>query len=156
MPLAGPQIPGPQLAFFAHKYGQIPVEELETCLAVAYGESHWYAGSYNFNERTGDKSYGIWQVNLLGTLHAARMRDFQLSKEEDLFDLATNARCMGEIYRESQSWGYVGWRPWGAYTNFSYDRHRGLAYLAVKTFTDRLAESGDRLHVDGADDCDRI
>ncbi len=157
MPLAGNQIPGIQLAFYAHKYGQIPLDQLEVCLAVAYGESHWYDKAYNPNAATGDNSYGIWQINLLGRLKEARMTQLGLSKPEDLFDLATNARCMGHLYREALSWGRAsGWSPWGAYTNFSYDRHRTLGWFAVRDYKMRLEESGDKLHVDGEDDCDKL
>jgi len=157
MPLKGTQIPGERLAFVAYKYGQIPVKELETCLAIGFGESNWYDKAYNFNDTTGDRSFGIWQVNLLGKLKAQRMKDFQLTKEEDLYDLVTQARCMGIIYREALSWGRPsGWTPWGAYTNGSYAQHRALAQRGVTLFKQRLAESGDRLHVGGENDCDRI
>lgn len=157
MPLAGKQISGVHLAFYAYKYGQIPLDQLETCLSVAYGESHWYDRAYNPNEATGDNSYGIWQINLLGRLKEARMKQFGLSKPEDLFDLATNARAMGIIYREALSWGRTsGWSPWGAYTNRSYQRHDALSYLAVRDFKARLAESGDKLHIGGAEDCDAL
>lgn len=157
MPLAGKQISGLHLAFYAHKYGQIPLDQLETCLAVAYGESHWFDKSYNPNEATGDNSYGIWQINLLGKLKAARLKQLNLSKSEDLFDLETNARAMGVLYREALSWGRTsGWSPWGAYTNRSYERHLGLAFIAVRDFKARLEESGDRLHIGEPFDCDSL
>lgn len=157
MPLAGTQASGVHLAFYAHKHGQIPLDELITCLAIARGESLWYDKAYNPNASTGDNSYGVWQVNLLGRLRAARLVQLGLSEPEDLFDLATNARCMGVLYREALSWGRdSGWSPWGAYTNGSYRRHLGPATEAVEAYKARLAESEDRLHIGGVDDCDSL
>lgn len=156
MPLAGTQVPGERLAYAAYKYGNVPLEDLEICLAIAWGESKWYDGAYNFNDASGDKSYGLWQINLIGKLHAPRMRDLKLTREEDLYDLATNARCMGVLRQERIDWGMDQWSAWGAYTNKSYMRHTGLAYMAVKKFKERLEESGDRLHLGEPYDCDSI
>lgn len=154
--LRGFQVPGHQLAFYAWKYGKVPVDKLQECLAIAWGESKWYSEAFNDNPDTQDKSYGVWQVNMLGRLHDARLREYGIQTAEDLYDLPTNARCMGIIRQQSIDWGWNEWQQWGAFTNGSYTRHMDLAWLHVKTFKERLAESGDRLHVGGEDDCDRI
>lgn len=155
--LRGRQVPGHELAFYAYKYGGIPVDKLQICLAIAWGESKWYQEAYNDNPGTGDKSYGIWQINMIEDLRESRMREYSLTREEELYDLKKNAECMAIIRQQSIDWGHRSeWQQWGAFTDGSYTRHMDLAWLHVKTFKERLAESGDRLHVDGEDDCDKI
>jgi hypothetical protein len=79
------------------------------------GESSGNPRAYNGSGN--DASYGLWQINMIGSLGPARRAQFGLSSNEDLFDPATNARVAVSIYNSS------GWGAWGAYTNGSYKRY---------------------------------
>ncbi len=157
MPIAGRLIPAHQIAYAAWKAG-LPEDQLVTAVAVAYGECEGYDRSYNPNPSTNDKSYGLWQINMLGNLMAVRLKQYKITRPEELFDIEVNARAMAMIYKESVAAGYNGWRPWGAYTNGRYKKagRWETAQAGVALLKRRIAESGDRLHLYGEDDCDRI
>jgi hypothetical protein len=150
-------IPTHQIAYAAHKAGMTGAD-LIVAVAVALGESDGDANGYYHNLTTDDKSYGLWQINMLGDLLPVRLRQFNIPNADVLFDIETNARAMKFVFDESVSWGYSGWRPWGAYTNGRY-RTGGRwekAVAGVGILKERLAESGDRLHLGGEADCDSI
>ncbi|MER6059473.1 transglycosylase SLT domain-containing protein [Streptomyces albidoflavus] len=65
-----------------------------------------------------DNSYGLWQINMLGALGPSRRAQFGLSRNEDLFDPAKNARAMAAISSNG-----TNWQPWSTYTNGAYKRH---------------------------------
>lgn len=81
---------------------------------IAKKESGWYASAHNGNSGTGDNSYGLWQINMLGSMGPSRRRQFGISKNEDLFHPATNAQAARKIYQGS------GYRAWSTYKNGSY------------------------------------
>jgi len=95
-------------------------DALKTAYAVAMGESGGNARAFNGNRTTGDKSYGLFQINMLGALGPSRLKQFGLSSEDDLYDPATNARV---AYHMSQ--GGKNWQPWSAYKNGSYKKYLG-------------------------------
>lgn len=106
-----------QLAAVLYKAG-FRGETLVTMVALAYPESGARPDAYNGNTKTGDQSYGLWQINMLGSMGPARRKQFGLQSNEDLFDPLTNAKAAYEIHR-SQGLG-----AWGAYR---HGRHK--AYL---------------------------
>lgn len=92
-----------------------PESSIATGVAIAMGESS--GNPRAFNGRGNDESYGLWQINMKGSLGPARRAQFGLSSNEDLFDPAINAKAAYTI-----SSGGSNWRAWGAYTNGSYKR----------------------------------
>ena len=64
---------------------------LKTAWAVARVESNGRPLALNDNIRTGDKSYGIFQINMLGKLGDDRKDKFELVSNKELFDPVTNA-----------------------------------------------------------------
>lgn len=62
--------------------------------------------SYNGNEATRDRSYGLLQINMRGRLEPDRLVRCKLESKEQLWDPATNLRC-GRILFEQ-----YGWEPW--------------------------------------------
>jgi len=62
--------------------------------------------AHNGNAGTGDNSYGLWQINMIGALGPARRAQFGLSSNEQLYDARTNARAALAIYRGQ------GWNAW--------------------------------------------
>lgn len=104
-------------------------DALRTAYAVAMAESGGRATAYNPDAATGDNSYGLFQINMLGDLGPARLRQFGLSRNEDLFDPLTNARVAFRM-----SGGGRDWSPWSAYKNGAYKK-----YLAGAPGTGKLA-----------------
>lgn len=92
---------------------------LVTAFAVAKAESGGNAGAHNPNSQTGDNSYGLFQINMLGSMGPARRRQFGLNSNEDLWDPLTNARI---AYQMSN--GGSSWRHWSVHPE---SRGRGAA-----------------------------
>lgn len=55
------------------------------------------------NAKPPDESYGLWQINMLGTLGTARLREYGLSSKEQLYDPAVNARAAYRLWAGSDS-----------------------------------------------------
>ena len=80
--------------------------------AVAMGESGGNPSNKNFKRP--DKSYGLWQINMIDDLGPARMKEFGLQREDQLFDPVTNAKAAFKIS------GGSNWNPWTVYTKGIY------------------------------------
>ena len=64
---------------------------LQMAYAIAMAESGGHSGSHNTNASTGDNSYGLFQINMLGSMGPERRQQYGLSSNDDLFDPLTNA-----------------------------------------------------------------
>jgi len=73
-------------------------DELATMVAIAMGESSGNPNAYNPDASTGDKSYGLWQINMLGDMGPERRKWFGISSNEDLLDPLVNARAAKKLY----------------------------------------------------------
>jgi tape measure domain-containing protein len=96
-----------------------PEKVIPIMVGIAGGESGFRANALNDNPKTGDLSYGLWQINMIGKLGLARRKQMGLSSNEDLFDPLTNAKAAKQIYDQQ------GLNAWGAYTNGSYKKSLG-------------------------------
>lgn len=85
--------------------------------AIAMAESGGGSGKLNNNPRTGDLSYGLWQVNMLGRMGPERRRQFGIDSNEALFDPAVNASAARKVF-ESQGFGAWSVFKSGAYRQF--------------------------------------
>jgi len=83
--------------------------------AIAAGESGGNARAHNANERTGDNSYGLWQVNMLGGMGPERRAKYGLNSNEDLYDPETNARVALAMARAAG-----GYRDWSVFKSGAY------------------------------------
>lgn len=90
-------------------------EAARIAYAVAKAESSGDANQLTDNPRTGDLSYGLFQINMLGSMGPDRRKAYKLRTNNDLFDPLTNAKI---AYRMSK--GGQDWSPWTAYKNGSY------------------------------------
>lgn len=88
--------------------------QADTMTQIAYKESGWNPSSLNDNSRTGDLSYGLWQINMIGNLGPERRKQFGISKNSDLYDPATNARAARKVFLSQ------GFAAWSVYKNNSY------------------------------------
>ncbi len=109
-------------------------EDLNIAVAVALAESGGNSRAYN--GVGGDRSYGLWQINMIGDMGPDRRKKFNLKSNEDLFDPATNARVAKGIKDGS------GWKAWTTYTRGTYKKHMsGDADVAGDPVTAKPATS---------------
>src|SRR5580765_1623907 len=95
-----------KLAYDAGFRGQ----NLIDIVGIAYRESKWNPGAYNPNAKTADLSFGLTQINMLGNLGPSRIKQFGITKNEDLYDPAVNMKSAYIL-----SGGGTNLSPWGAY-----------------------------------------
>jgi hypothetical protein len=89
-------------------------EEAIEMAAVGMAESTGNSGVRNTNPDTGDDSFGLWQINMIGNLGFDRLRRYGLRSADDLKDPETNARVMAAMLRTD------GKTAWGAYKDKRY------------------------------------
>lgn len=80
--------------------------------AVAMKESTGRPRSHNKNNTTGDNSYGLFQINMIGSLGPARLEKYGLKSNKELFDPIRNAKI---AYHMSN--GGKNWSAWSGMTD---------------------------------------
>ena len=80
---------------------------LKTAWAVAKAESNGRPFAFNGNASTGDSSFGIFQINMLGTLGPDRRDKYDLDFNAYLFNPVMNAQI---VYRMTK--GGTDWSSW--------------------------------------------
>lgn len=93
-------------------------EALEIAFAVALAESSAKVKAHNDDASTGDDSYGLFQINMLGDMGPERRGLYKLKDNAELFDPLTNARVAFGL-----SDGGKDWKPWTMYTNGTYKKY---------------------------------
>lgn len=78
---------------------------LRMAWAITQKESGARPYAHNDNPKTGDNSYGLFQINMYRGLEEARQKAYKLESNEDLFDPSTNAKIAFKISRGGKSWG---------------------------------------------------
>ncbi len=79
--------------------------DVNIAVAVALAESGGDPRAHN--PVPPDNSYGLWQINMLGSMGPERRKRFGLKSNEDLYDPATHARAAYGIWK-AQGWSR-GW-----------------------------------------------
>jgi len=77
---------------------------LKLAWAVAKSESNGRPMAYNGNRKTGDSSYGIFQINMLGNLGDDRKEKFDLRSNVLLFDPVINAEITYHMTQGGNDW----------------------------------------------------
>ena len=77
---------------------------LKTAWAIAKRESNGRPLAYNGNRKTGDSSYGIFQINMLGNLGVDRKEKFDLKSNILLFDPVINAEITYYMTNGGKNW----------------------------------------------------
>lgn len=88
---------------------------LKTAWAVVKKESNGRPLAFNGNTRTGDSSYGIFQINMIGGLGVARRDKYDLDSNKDLFDAVVNAQIAYHMSGGGKDW--TAWKISAPYTN---------------------------------------
>jgi hypothetical protein len=112
-PGAGETLSTEQLVAVAKQAG-FSQENAVTAAAVAKAESGGRSGVVNDNPRTGDLSYGLWQINMIGSLGPERLKKFGITSYEQLKDPLTNARAAFILS------GGSNFNPWSVYKSGKY------------------------------------
>jgi hypothetical protein len=81
---------------------------LRTAFGIVLKESTGRPYAHNQNSATGDNSYGLFQINMIGSLGPARRSEFGLASNEELFSPLKNAQIAYIISDGGNNWG-----PWG-------------------------------------------
>jgi len=90
--------------------------EAISATAIALAESKGDANTLNDNPGSGDLSYGLWQINMIGTMGPERRRQFGIGANDDLFDPHVNARAAYQVYKQQ---GFGAWSVWPEVRKFS-------------------------------------
>jgi hypothetical protein len=85
-------------------------QALKTAWAVAKAESNGRPFAFNGNTKTGDSSFGIFQINMIGDLGEVRTDKYDLNLYAELFSPVTNAQI---VYRMTK--GGTDWSSWSSY-----------------------------------------
>lgn len=78
---------------------------LKMAWAVVQEESTSRVYAHNRNRDTGDNSYGLFQINMIDGIGPARLEEYGLEKNEDLFTPLVNAQVAFEISDGGTNWG---------------------------------------------------
>jgi Lysozyme like domain len=100
-------------------------EEAVIATAIAMAESGGDPRAHNDNPNTRDDSYGLWQINMFGALGPERRRDLGLTRDDELFDPATNARAARHVFKQQT------FTAWSVFKSEAYKRHLDAARQAA-------------------------
>jgi hypothetical protein len=89
--------------------------DLIKAVGISYRESSWRPTAYNPNRKTKDKSYGLFQINMIDSLGPSRRQWFGIGSNEQLFDPDTNVRATQMMRSGQASRGKNPWYDWGPY-----------------------------------------
>jgi len=84
---------------------------LKKAWAIAMRESNGRPLAHNANTKTGDNSYGVFQINMIGDLGVDRRDLFNIANNSNLFDPVMNAEIA--FYMSS---GGTNWSSWKGLT----------------------------------------
>lgn len=82
-------------------------ERLREAWAIVMRESNGRPGAHNPDRSTGDNSYGLFQINMLGNLGPERLQKFKrfgVQKYEDLFDPWKNIQAAAYMSQKGNNW----------------------------------------------------
>ena len=78
--------------------GGFTEQQVPAMLEIAKRESSLNPLALNPNANTGDLSYGLFQINMLGGMGPERRKALGLKSNEELYDPVTNVRAAKYIY----------------------------------------------------------
>jgi len=84
---------------------------LKLAWAVVMRESRGNSGSHNKTSSTGDNSYGLFQINMLGSLGDDRREKFGIKYNAELLDPVTNAQAAFYMTSRGEDFGSWGLGP---------------------------------------------
>jgi len=94
---------------------------LNTAFGIAKRESGGRPDAFNPDRSTGDQSYGLFQINMLGNLGPSRRQQFGLQRNEDLLDPVRNAKTAFRMSNGGRDFGAWGIGPNAYRSGAGYD-----------------------------------
>jgi hypothetical protein len=88
---------------------------LRSACAITKAESNGRPLAFNGNLKTGDSSYGMFQINMIGELGPDRREKFDLSSNAELFNPVTNAQVALHMTK-----GGTDWSSWSSLNGKRY------------------------------------
>ena len=104
-------------------------EVLKLAWGIVMRESRGGPTAHNGNRKTGDNSYGLFQINMIGNLGKDRRERYGLSTDEELFNPVTNARVAFLMSGKGKDFG-----AWGVGKNAYNGGKVGDLYTWVSKF----------------------
>jgi hypothetical protein len=83
-------------------------QKLREAWAIAKKESGGRPMALNLSKRTGDSSYGLFQINMIGDLGPERRDKFNLESNYELFNPVLNAQVAFHMSRGGKNW--IAWK----------------------------------------------
>ena len=77
---------------------------LRSACAIAKAESNGRPFAFNGNTKTGDSSYGVFQINMMGELGSDRREKFELDSNAELFNPVINAQVAHYMTKGGKDW----------------------------------------------------
>jgi hypothetical protein len=111
------------------KKAGLPDSSAKVAAAIAMAESGGDPNVHNTNKSTGDDSYGLWQINMLGSMGPQRRKQFGILVDSQLIDPTQNAHAMASLSQQGRSFA-----PWTTYT--TTDATRSYKRFMGNTVTD--------------------
>lgn len=93
---------------------------LKVAWAVVKKESNGRPLAFNGNKRTGDSSYGIFQINMIGGLGVDRREKYDLKTNTELFNPVVNAEIAFHMSNQGENW--TSWKVGGGYNGVDQER----------------------------------
>jgi hypothetical protein len=93
---------------------------LKVAWAVVKKESNGRPLAFNGNKRTGDSSYGIFQINMIGGLGVDRREKYDLKTNTELFNPVVNAEIAFHMSNQGEDW--TSWKVGGGYNGVDQER----------------------------------
>ena len=93
---------------------------LKVAWAVVKKESNGRPLAFNGNKRTGDSSYGIFQINMIGGLGVDRREKYDLRTNTELFNPVVNAEIAFHMSNQGEDW--TSWKVGGGYNGVDQER----------------------------------
>ena len=111
--------------------------------AIGLAESSGNPRAHNPNASTGDNSYGLMQINMLGAMGPERRAAFGIRSNEELFDPLTNMKAAKKIF-DSQGLGAWSVYKSGAYKQFLPGNYTPATDAAAAATQPSTASSGQQ------------
>jgi hypothetical protein len=93
-----------------------PESAIPTMVRIAQLESTNNTQAFNDNSDTGDLSYGLFQINMLGDMGPERRKWFGIKSNEELYDPLTNAKAAYKLWSSKEKQGKgKGFTHWSTY-----------------------------------------
>jgi hypothetical protein len=77
---------------------------LKSACAIAKAESNGRPLAFNGNIKTGDNSYGVFQINMLGELGSDRREKFKLDSNAELLNPIVNSQIAFYMTKGGKDW----------------------------------------------------